>query len=200
MTRSALRVRSAVVAAAMALSGVGVAASVSAAAPPDSCTRGSAQKSIQAAIVAANQIREGRTQTGIVEAHRQCSYILYNDGATYTFSDDDVFSGVTAFTWWKWEEDGMTRKEVNDIISGTDYQVELAQVSPDGTLGEFVSQSVLRPPVKYHPMLGQGLTAYQTAGVILDLDPGTYVSRLHIEYPDVPGETFTYEVTLVVTD
>ncbi|WP_134773347.1 hypothetical protein [Ornithinimicrobium flavum] len=194
-------VRSAAVAAALAMTGVTAAAGGAAAAPPDPCTRGSAQQVVNAGIVAANQIREGRTHTGIVTSYRECAYTLYEDGATYTFSDDDVFAGVTAFTWWRWEEeDGMTRDEVVDIIAGTDYRVELAQVSPDGTVGDLVEVPVLRPPVRFHPMLGQGLTAYQTAGVILDLDPGTYVSRFEAVFPDLEDEIFSAEVTLVVTD
>lgn len=199
MDTHTLTLRSTAVGAAMALTGLVGAAGGATAAPPNPCTRGSAEQAIRTAIVAANQIREGRTMSGIVTSYRHCSYTLYDDGATYTFSDDDVFAGATAFTWWRWEDEGMTREEVVAIISESDYRVELAQVAPDGTVGEFEEVPVLRPPVRFHPMLGQGLTAYQTAGVVLDLDPGTYVSRFHAEFPSFE-ETFTADVTLVVTD
>lgn len=199
MDRHRNGMRSAAAATALALVGAAGAAGGATAAPPDPCTRGSAQQAINAGIVAANQIREGRTQTGIVTAYWECAYTLYEDGATYTFSDDDVFAGVTAFTWWRWEEDeGVTRAEVVDIISGTDYRVEIAEVSPDGTVGDFEDVPVLRPPVRFHPMVGQGLTAYQTAGVILDLDPGSYVSRFEAVFPDI-AEPYSSEVHLVVT-
>lgn len=191
--------RSAAAATALALVGAAGTAGGAAAAPTNPCTQGSAQQAVQGGIVASNQIREGRTTTSLVTSLRECAYLLFDDGATYTFSDDDVFAGVTAFTWWRWEEEeGVTRAEVVDIISGTDYRVEIAEVSPDGTVGDFADVPVLRPPVRFHPMVGQGLTAYQTAGVILDLDPGSYVSRFEAVFPDM-FEPYTTEVNLVVT-
>lgn len=191
--------RAVAMSAAVALSASGAASGVAAAAPPDDCTRGSAQQVIQAGIVAANQVRQGRTNTGIVDSRLHCAYRLYDDGATYTFSEDDVFAGATAFTWWEWEADGMTRQQVNDILTGTEYTVLLAEVLPDGSVGEFTEQPLVRPPVKYHVMEGQGMTAYQTAGVILDLEVGTYISRFHAVFPDFPEESFVREVTLVIT-
>lgn len=185
--------------AAMALSGIGAAGSVSAAPQQGDCTRGSAQKVLQAGIVASNQVRQGRTNTGIVDAYLNCAYTLYNDGATYTFSEDDVFAGATAFQWWDWEADGMTREEVNGLITRVEYRVLLAEVSPDGSVGEFVEQPLIRPPVKYHVMERQGLTAYQIAGVVLDLDEGTYRSRFQFSSPDFPEWDSTEEVTLVIT-
>lgn len=192
------RVRAVIVSAAVALTTTGVAAGVSAA-PPGDCTRGSAQRAIQTAIVAANQLRQGKPDSGIVEAYLNCMYVLYDDGATYTFSDDDTFAGVTAFTWWDWEADGLTRAEVKNLITRVEYTVELAEVSPDGEVGEFVEQPIVRPPLKYHMMEGQGLTAYQTAGVILHLDEGTYVSRFEFVSPDFPEWNSVEEVNLVVT-
>ncbi|MFC5041985.1 hypothetical protein [Ornithinimicrobium kibberense] len=62
-----------------------------------------------------------------------------------------------------------------------------------------MEQPLLRPPVKYHVMDRQGLTAYQTAGVVLDLDEGTYLSRFTFESPDFPEWSSTEEVTLVIT-
>lgn len=188
----------AVAALAVTLSTFGAAASGSAA-PPEPCTRGSAQKVIQAGIVAANHMRQGRT-TGLVEADLHCSYLVYDDGATYTFSEDDTFTGATAFTWWDWEADGLTRQEVRGILSRTEYRVLLAEVSPDGSVGAFVEQPIVRTPVKQHVMEGQGQTIHQLAGVILHLDEGTYISQFHWSSPDFPDENLIAEVTLVVTD
>lgn len=199
MISNKARTRTVIVSAAVALSSTGAAAGVSAATPPEDCTRGSAQKAVQAGIVAANHLREGRSHTGIADAFLNCMYVLYDDGATYTFSEDDTFAGVTAFTWWDWEADGLTRQQVNDIITRVEYTVLLAEVSPDGSVGEFVEQPIVRPPVKYHVMDGQGLTAYQTAGVVLDLDEGTYVSRFDFVSPDFPEWHSIEEVNLVVT-
>ena len=185
-----------VAAATLALSGTAAAQ----AAPGDSCTRGDAQKTIQAGIVGANHVRLGRTNTGLAEAIGQCRYGLYADGATYTFSEDDVFVGMTAFQWWNWEEEeGVTREEVNRVINGVEYTVLLAEVADDGSLGPFTELDVVRTPVKYHVMHDQGMTAYQVAGVILDLDAGTYVTQSLWSSPDYPGEDFTGTVTLVVT-
>lgn len=75
----------------------------------------------------------------------------------------------------------------------------VAMVLPDGTVGEFTEQPLVRPPVKYHVREGQGMTCYQTAGVILDLEVGTYVSRFHAVFPDFPEESSVREVTLVIT-
>ncbi len=169
------------------------------AAPPDKCTRGSAQKVINAGIVAANQVREGRVNTGIVDAITNCRYVLYDDGETFTFSEDDVFAGMTAFTWWDWESDGYTRAEVKGIMKRVQDTVLLAEVMADGSLGEFVEVPIVRTPVKYHVMAGQGMTAYQITGVVLDLEPGTYVSQYSSSSPDFPDEDFTATVTLVVT-
>lgn len=199
MISSSTRTRAALVAATVALSGTTAAAAPATATAPEDCTRGSAQQGIQAAIVAANQVRQGRTHTGIADAYLNCVYVLYDDGGLYTFSEDDTFAGATAFTWWDWEADGMTREQVNDIITGVEYTVDLAEVAPDGSVGEFTEQPIVRPPVKYHVMEGQGLTAYQTAGVVLDLDAGTYISRFTFVSPDFPEWNSVEEVTLVIS-
>lgn len=199
MITSRARTRTIAASAAVALCSTGMAVGASAAAPGETCTRGSAQRAIEAGIVAANHVRQGRTHTGIADAYLTCVYTLYRDGATYTFSEADTFAGMTAFQWWDWEADGYTRQQVNEIITAVEYTVLLAEVMPDGTVGEFVEQPLLRPPVKYHVMDRQGLTAYQTAGVVLDLDEGTYLSRFTFESPDFPEWSSTEEVTLVIT-
>lgn len=139
-------------------------------------------------------------RTGPAMAAAECRYVLYDDGATYTFSDDDVFAGITAFTWWDWEADGYTRAEVTEIILAEEYTVRLAEVRPDGRLGPFVELDLVQTPVKYHVVEGQGLTAYRVTGVVLDLDPGTYVTHLAQSSPYWPGEDYEATVTLVVTD
>lgn len=78
--------------------------------------------------------------------------------------------------------------------------MRLAEVLPDGSLGPFVELALVQTPVKYHVFEGQGLTAYQVTGVILDLDPGIYVTELAQSSPIWPGEDLDASVTLVVTE
>jgi hypothetical protein len=187
-----------IITAAAALLGASTLTPVAQAAPAD-CTQGSAQTAIHAGLIGSKHLREGKTRTGPATAAAECRYTLYNDGATYTFSDDDVFAGVTAFTWWDWETDGYTRAEITEIIMAENYTVRLAEVQPDGSLGPFVELDLDQTPVKYHVFDGQGLTAYQVTGVVLDLDPGTYVTKFTQSSPYWPGEDYEAAVTLVVT-
>ena len=65
--------------------------------------------------------------------------------------------------------------------------------------GELVELDLDQTPVKYHVFDGQGLTAYQVTGVVLDLDPGTYVTKFTQSSPYWSGEDYEAAVTLVVT-
>ncbi|MFB9733207.1 hypothetical protein, partial [Ornithinimicrobium kibberense] len=63
MITSRARTRTIAASAAVALCSTGMAVGASAAAPGETCTRGSAQRAIEAGIVAANHVRQGRTHT-----------------------------------------------------------------------------------------------------------------------------------------
>ncbi len=166
----------------------GSTAPPAAAEPVEHCTESDARTLFQAFYVAAFR-SEGLD--GLVD---RCSYRLFRDGATYTFSEDDVFLG--GVNWTVPLEPGVTRKEaIAEIELNTD-RVWIAPVLPDGTLGELVEQEVhvAAPKNAKHPTLGK--VVYRQSAFWTELPAGTYVSVYENEYM---GELSIAEVTLVIT-
>lgn len=67
-------------------------------AAPADCTQGAAQRAIHAGLIGSKHLREGKARTGPAWAAAESRYTLYDDGSTYTSSENDVFAGATAFT------------------------------------------------------------------------------------------------------
>lgn len=157
------------------------------AAPADdkTCTRGQAQSVLEAAPSGWAQIQRGQDHAGIARADSDCSYFLFGDwegsGSTHTFTDDDVFAGQV--TWfYPYEAAGVTRREAAAELLPEADRVWLTPVFPDGTHGERVELDVEATPVKSVNLPDYGMTVYRTFAVVLDLEPGEYISTWHAVY------------------
>ena len=164
------------------------------AAPPDdqTCTRGQAQSVLEAAPSGWAQVQRGQDHAGIARAFNDCSYFLFGDwegsGSTHTFTDDDVFAGQ--ITWfYPYEAAGVTRREAAAELLPQADRVWLTPVLPDGTLGATVELDVEATPVKSANLSDHGKTVYRTFGVVLDLEPGEYISTWHAVYADEVVQT-----------
>ncbi len=140
----------------------------------------------------------GHLRPRFVDALNECQYRLFNDGAEYTFNEDDVFLGGASLIY-DYKAAGVTRAEAIAEIEMVETRVWLAEVLPDGEAGELVEQPLMRTAYKnfIHDLFG--LVVYQQRGFITQLPPGDYVSTWVARLPEVFDETATVYLHILPT-
>jgi hypothetical protein len=160
----------------------------SAAAParPQDCTEANATALFQTFPVAFQVVRPRTDAPQIVESIGRCQYRIFSDGATFTFSENDVIlAGIVEF--WDYAAQGMSRAEGIALIESVEDRLQI-----DG-----VEQTLQRTAYKdvIHPVFGR--VVYQHRAAMLRLSPGVHTSEWQNVDPIFGTSTAT--VTLVIT-
>jgi hypothetical protein len=140
------------------------------------CGIGDAQAMFQVLVIPVAIMRpRGIDQSKLVDSLSRCQYRLFSNGATYTFSEYDVFLG--GIVWLgDYKARGITRQDAIAEIEATDDRVWMAELGPAGEIGELVEQPLMRTSYKTIPHPVFGMTVYQQRAFITQLPPGEYVS------------------------
>jgi hypothetical protein len=144
-----------------------------------------------------NQVMRPRGQDhpGLLEAFADCQYRLFRDGETFVFSADEPFLGGVV-----WVSDyvnlGITRQEAIADLELHLNQIWLAEVLPDGSVGEPVEQTIECTGFKGLITQTFGQVVYRQCGFITQLPAGEYLSYWLSTHTGLPDETAT--VTLII--
>jgi len=164
------------------------------------CSLGDAHSLLQA-IEVFNLVMVGRdlqqprrvlTFGGEVDHPGQCQYRLFEDGATYTFSENDFFLGGAAIAvpYELWE---IPPEEVEDQWEEITSRVWLAKLPA----GERIEQPLIFTAWRRITSPEWGKVMYSQRGFIGHLSSGEYLSVLEEHWPGYPPDI--YEVHLVIT-
>lgn len=161
------------------------------------CTMGDARAIFEALPIAVHVIRpRGIEGPKLLDSLGRCQYRLFRDGATFTFSEKDVFLGGVV-ELYDYENVGVTREEAIADLGSIQDRVWLAEVLPGGATGVWVEQPLMRTAYKNIQSVVLGLTVLQHRAFITSLPPGEYLSHLESSYQGVPDLTAT--VRLIIT-
>jgi hypothetical protein len=144
-----------------------------------------------------DRLDEGLDPPSLGADYYRCQFRLYEDGETFTFSDQDyILGGIAVFyTYDELEEFGLSRAEaIADLESITD-EVEIATVV-GGNVETFEPVSVIVTPYR-DALSSPGLVVYNQRAFIVKLPAGEYLVRYTQQYPGEPD--FIATVRLVIT-
>lgn len=153
------------------------------------CTMGDARSMFEALQIPFNVLRpRGIEGPKMLDSVGRCQYRLFRDGATFTFTDEDVFLGGIV-QLYDYENAGLSREEAIADLESIQDRVWLAEVLSGGVTGAWVEQPLMRTAYKNIESAVLGLTVLQQRAFITSLPPGEYLSYWESSYQGVPDLT-----------
>jgi hypothetical protein len=187
---------------ALLVSGVVSALPASAGASEPACSEADAQLLFERAVQGFDLLAQGITDRPIVDLVQRCQYRVYQDGAEFTFSENDVFLGGVFYYYTMAELDalGWTRQQGIEDLKLIDTQVWLARKLPDGSTGPLVEQNLRQSAFKNYVHSQLGALVYTHVAFTSQLSPGDYLSIFHNTYPGEPDFDATVLLHIVPAD
>src|SRR5688572_18010922 len=160
------------------------------------CTRGAAQALLQGFGVA-TRLGDRPVPPSLGIDYFRCQFRLYEDGVTFTFSDQDyILGGIARFvTYDELEEFGWSRAEAIALLESITEEVEIATVV-GGNVGTFELVPLIVTSYR-DAIASPGLVVYNHRAFITKLPAGEYLVRYTEHLPGEPD--FIATVRLVIT-
>jgi hypothetical protein len=161
------------------------------------CTVGDARAMLEALQIPVHVMRpRGIEGPKLLDALAECQYRLFRDGATVTFSEEDVILGGVAYLY-EYVQLGTTRDQAVAELEAIQDRVWLGPVLPDGSVGDLVEQPLMHTNYKNIMSSLLALTVVQHRAFITQLPAGEYLSFWESTSPGLPDESAV--VRLVIT-